>query len=205
MKIIREIISWTKALLFAFILTIITIAFVIQPLSVIGSSMEPTLEGKDLENSSKKGDYVIVLKLNYLLGAEPKYNDIVVIDSRVDKERTLLDNLLEVPIVKKMLKNQESEKNYWVKRVIGTPGDLLEYRDGKVYRNGKELEEDYIKEEMFYPFESIVVPENHVYVMGDNRNGSVDSREIGPVPYDHVLGKVFLRYYPLDKITNFGI
>jgi len=100
--------------------------------------------------------------------------------------------------------NQDyNETNYWIKRVIGEPGDLLEYIDGKVHRNGNELEEDYIKENMLFPFETIVVPENHVFVLGDNRNNSYDSRDIGTVPIDHVLGKVLFRYYPFDKMTNF--
>lgn len=202
-KLASEVISWSKALLLALTLSIIISAFVIQPFSVMGSSMEPTLDGKDPDNDSKKGDYVMVSKSNYALGTEPKYNDIVIIDSRIGKERSLKDNFLESPIVRKALNQDYNETNYWIKRVIGEPGDLLEYIDGKVHRNGNELEEDYIKENMLFPFETIVVPENHVFVLGDNRNNSYDSRDIGTVPIDHVLGKVLFRYYPFDKMTNF--
>ncbi|MGO4890492.1 signal peptidase I [Anaerobacillus sp. MEB173] len=81
-----------------------------------------------------------------------------------------------------------------MKRIIGDEGDTLEYKDGRVYRNGEELIEEYLKEDMTFPFETIVVPEKHVFVMGDNRNGSRDSREIGPVPIDNIVGKVLLRF-----------
>jgi len=72
-----------------------------------------------------------------------------------------------------------------------------------VYRNGEKLEEDYTKEKMSTSFEKVTVPEGHVYVMGDNRNISHDSRAIGPVPTDHIVGKVFLRYYPFNQIDLF--
>lgn len=202
-KLVSEVISWSKVLLFALTLSIIISAFVIQPFSVMGSSMEPTLDGKELYNEGKKGDLVMVSKSNYTLGAKPKHNDIVIIDSRMDKERSIKDSLLESFIVRKVFDGNYNEESYWIKRVIGEPGDLLEYIDGKVHRNGKELEEDYIKEDMLFPFETIVVPENHVFVMGDNRNGSRDSRDIGSIPFENVIGKVLFRYYPFNKMANF--
>ena len=80
----------------------------------------------------------------------------------------------------------------WVKRVIGRPGDVLEFKDGHVWRNGEQLQEPYTKDtKMNYTRStSVTVPEGHVFVMGDNRNHSSDSRFIGPVPVDHVLGFV---------------
>ena len=83
------------------------------------------------------------------------------------------------------------QKNVWVKRVIGRPGDTLAFRDGKVWRNGEPLDEPYINEPMNYSRkDEIKIPEGYVFCMGDNRNHSSDSRFIGPVPVDHVLGKV---------------
>ncbi len=193
-KIVSEVVSWSKALLFAITLSIILSAFVIQPFSVMGSSMEPTLDGKDPDEDNESGDRVMVLKSSYTLGGEPTYNDVVIIDSRLSKERTMKDNLFESPIVRKILDSDYNETNYWIKRVIGEPGDLLEYIDGKIYRNGKALEEDYIKEGMLFPFETIEVPKDHVFVMGDNRNYSHDSRDIGPIPIENILGKVLFKY-----------
>ena len=202
-KVISEIFSWCKALFIATSIAIIINAFILQPFTVSGSSMEPTLDGKDPMNEDKIGDRVLIYKSAFILGEEPKVNDIVIIDRRVNKKREVKDYLLESPIVSLIIRNNDDKKNYWIKRVIGEAGDTIEFKDGRVYRNGTELVENYIKEEMVVPFETIVVPENYIFVMGDNRNGSSDSRDIGPVPKENVLGKVLLRYYPLNKINNF--
>ena len=83
--------------------------------------------------------------------------------------------------------------NVWVKRVIGKSGDVLEFHDHGVYRNGTRLNEPYVNEPMNFSIEgSFTVPEGTVFVMGDNRNHSSDSRFIGPVPIDHVLGNVVI-------------
>ncbi|MFN7252953.1 MAG: signal peptidase I [Anaerobacillus sp.] len=202
-KVIGEIFSWSKALLIALSIAIIVSAFIFQPFTVSGSSMEPTLDGEDPINKDKIGDRVLIYKSAYILGEEPKFNEIVIIDSRVNRKRTLKDNLLESPIVSLIIRTNDDEKKHWVKRVIGEAGDTIEFKDGSVYRNGTELVESYIKEEMILPFETIVVPENYIFVMGDNRNGSEDSRNVGPIPKENVLGKALLRYYPLNKINNF--
>ena len=74
------------------------------------------------------------------------------------------------------------------------PGDVLEYREGKLYRNNELLAEHYIKEQMeFFPGK-VTVLEDSLFVMGDNRNASTDSREIGCIPMDHVIAKVFLKF-----------
>lgn len=202
-KIIGEIFSWSKALLIAFSVAIIVSGFIFQPFTVSGSSMEPTLDGVDPLNEEKIGDRVLIYKSDYLLGEEPKFNDIVIIDSRVNRKRMLKDNLIESPIVSMIIREKDNEKNHWIKRVIGEAGDTIEFKNGSVYRNGTELVENYIKEEMELPFEPIVVPENYIFVMGDNRNESKDSRSVGPIPKENVLGKVLLRYFPLNKINIF--
>lgn len=202
-KVLAEIISWSKALLIALSIAIFINAFIFQPFTVSGASMEPTLDGEDLIDKEKIGDRVLIYKSGYILGEEPKINDIVIIDSRLHKKRTLKDNLMESPIVSLIIRKNDDENIHWIKRVIGEAGDRIEYKDGNVYRNGTKLVEDYIKEEMVMPFETIVVPENYIFVMGDNRNGSRDSRSVGPIPKENVVGKVLLRYYPLNKINNF--
>ncbi|WP_314733378.1 S26 family signal peptidase [Anaerobacillus sp. CMMVII] len=109
-KIIGEVFSWSKALLIAFSIAIIVSAFIVQPFTVSGSSMEPTLDGEDPINEEKIGDRVFIFKSAYILG-EPKYNDIVIIDSRVNRKRTLKDNLLESPIVSLIFKKNDDEKS----------------------------------------------------------------------------------------------
>ena len=95
----------------------------------------------------------------------------------------------------------DNEEELFIKRVIGTPGDVVEGKDGIVYVNGEALDEPYIKEpaeEDFGPYE---VPEDSYFMLGDNRNYSLDSRawEHTYVKRDKILGKAFLRYYPNFK------
>ena len=87
-----------------------------------------------------------------------------------------------------------------IKRVIAKEGDILEIKDGTVYINGTVLDEgiDFTDGE-----EKITVPEGCVYVMGDNRLKSIDSRHFGAVNEDDIYGKVILRFYPIDSITIF--
>lgn len=70
---------------------------------------------------------------------------------------------------------------------------MIEIKDGSVYRNQKKVKEPYIKEPMnLVQNEKWIIPQHHIFVMGDNRNNSKDSREIGPIPIDHILGKVLM-------------
>lgn len=97
----------------------------------------------------------------------------------------------------------ESEGRNLVKRVIGIEGDLVEIKDGRVFVNGIELEEDYILETDISSKDlTLVVPEGKFFVLGDNRNGSKDSRsiDVGPVDEDIILGKAYFRLFPFTKI-----
>lgn len=90
--------------------------------------------------------------------------------------------------------------SHYIKRVIGLPGDTIEIIDNRVYRNGELLQEDYIYEEMHGNADcSILVPDGTLYVMGDNRNNSNDSRMFGPVSINTVLGRAVLFDVPLKK------
>ncbi|WP_078543487.1 signal peptidase I [Litchfieldia alkalitelluris] len=200
---VAEVFSWIKTIFVAVVFTIIVTTFFVQPYSVSGSSMEPTLQGIDPKDSSKVGDRVVVLKSAFLVGNEPSYEDMVIIDSRVDHERSWIDDMMDSPIVGTFTRDEQDSHVIWIKRVVGLAGDTLEFKDGHVYRNGEMLAEEYIKEEMNFPFEKVVVPEDSIFVMGDNRNYSSDSREIGPVPVDNVVGKVAFRMYPFNKIGTF--
>jgi signal peptidase I len=91
----------------------------------------------------------------------------------------------------------------YIKRVIGLPGDTVDIRDGKVYVNGLELEEPYIAAPPNYT-KSYQVPEEGIFVLGDNRNQSSDSHSWGYVPIGNVVGKAIIVYWPLEdlKILN---
>jgi signal peptidase I len=156
-------------------------AFVAQPFKVEQPSMESTL---------LHGQYVLVDKLSprwdpYGLG------DIIVFNPPETSSRGS-----DVP---------------FIKRVIGVAGDEVELRDGLVYVNGVAIEESYIfKEDDGTPQETIpapggathwVVPEGELFVMGDHRLSSADSRNFGPIEVSHVVGRAWLRYWPFDTFT----
>ncbi len=87
-----------------------------------------------------------------------------------------------------------------VKRVIGLPGERLRIRDGVVYINGRELIEPYVKEPWRGDLPELTIPEGMYFVMGDNRNNSLDSRVFGPVREDLVVGKAMASWWPTSKI-----
>ena len=180
---LHEVDEWLYAILMAWAIAMVIPIFLFQPARVSGESMVPTLHN---------GEYLIVSKLGHVMGDVPDYGDIVIIDTRVLYERTWKDDVTWPMQNYLAFFNQALQtKNVWVKRVIGRPGDTLAFRDGKVWRNGEPLDEPYINEPMNYSRkDEIKIPEGYVFCMGDNRNHSSDSRFIGPVPVDHVLGKV---------------
>lgn len=139
------------------------------------------VEGTSMLNTLFNADKVLVLKYGYV----PKKNDVVVITPV---------NQVDVPIIK---------------RVIATEGDTLsiDFSDGSVYVNGEKLNETYIKERMWVQGDGeipSVIPEGYCFVMGDNRNHSLDSRfkELGLVPNDRVVGNAKVIVYPFDR---FGV
>jgi len=159
------------------ILIAVVIAFVImqfiKPTIVKESSMQPTL----YENN-----YILLNKQAYHFG-KPEQGDIIVFHTG--------------------LKLENGKEKMLIKRVIGLPGDTIRIAEGKVYINGKELKEDYTKDGYTDGYiEDLKIPEGQLFVMGDNRLVSIDSRveEVGTVKIDQVLGKAFVRLYPFNEI-----
>ncbi len=95
---------------------------------------------------------------------------------------------------------QEGATAPYIKRVIGLPGEMLEVRAGRVLIDGQALDEPYTKEPSRHDFGPIVVPEDHYFVMGDNRNNSADSRYWGPLDESRIIGKAVFRFWPLNKM-----
>lgn len=178
-KIGAEIRSWAGSIGAAIVLALLVGIFIVQPTKVMGHSMDPTLHDQQR---------IFISKLSHTFRLEPDYSDIVIIDSRVHRERSIWDDIVEHPLIS-LFTGGDDDRTVYVKRVIGKPGDVLEFKNHKVYRNGEPLDEPYINEAMNYSSnEKITVPAGHLYVMGDNRNNSKDSRNIGFIPLDHVLG-----------------
>jgi signal peptidase I len=183
--------SWLKQIILIILITIAVSVLIIQTYDINDISMEPTFD--------RQGNRVLVFLTPYLFKATPNYGDIVIIDSRVERSRSLVDRLVESPLP--ALLSRETRDYMWVKRVVGLPGDRLEFIMGRVYRNGEVLDEDYIKGKMTMEHEPVVVPEGYIFVLGDNRNHSSDSRQIGPVPLENIQGRVILRFLPFTKIN----
>jgi signal peptidase I len=175
------------ALVVAFVLK----TFVAQAFYIPSSSMEPQLH---------VGDRVIVSKLAYQLH-EPRRGDIVVFPSPADD--TVDDSPLPVRVVKGVMEGvglTKPAKEILIKRVIGLPGETVEGRDGHVYINGIRLIEPYIAEGITTdPFGPTTVPDETLWVMGDNRRNSHDSRfaDVGPIPESTVIGRAIMKVWPL--------
>ena len=156
------------------------ITIVIKPTIVKESSMEPTL----YENN-----YLIVNKLAYFKKDHPGYGDIVVFRSDIDRK-------------------DGPGKKLLIKRVIGVEGDVITIKDGKVYRNGDVLDEPYVNEQQTQDddidVDSETIGEKQIFVMGDNRDVSIDSRskQVGQVNEEQLVGRAIIRLYPFNQITK---
>ena len=128
------------------------------------------VDGESMEPTLVSGEYVMVNRLSYRFGL-PQRGDIIV---------------FHFP---------ENPKEEYIKRVIGLPGDEVEIRNNQVYINGQALNESYIKGMVSTPG-SWRIPEGQLFVLGDNRNNSSDSREWGTVAMNLVVGKAVLVYWP---------
>ncbi|MGD1049519.1 MAG: signal peptidase I [Solirubrobacteraceae bacterium] len=170
-------------------------AAVVKPFVIPSQSMEPTL---------LPGQRVLVNRLAYDFGGLPQRGDIVVFHPP-----SSLTCAVNVPITEPCPRGVGSHaSDFFVKRVIGLPGDRLSIENGHPVINGKELtNEPYITPctdstscEMPH---TIVIPRGEYYMLGDNRGDSDDSRYWGPVPLSWIIGEVFATYWPIDRIGFF--
>jgi signal peptidase I len=124
------------------------------------------------------------------------YNKNVVLTERVSKE------LKHGEVI--VFDARPIDEEYYIKRVIGLPGDSVEIKDGSVYVNGEKLEEHYLKvETRTEPEMNIIVPEGEVFVLGDNREVSQDSRFIGTIPVKKIKGHAYFRIFPFNRTGKF--
>lgn len=179
----KEIFEWVQAIVIAVIIAFVLRTFVLTLVKVQGESMEPTLQ---------QSDRLYVNRFMY----NPEKGDIIIFRPASDPKRP------------------------YVKRVIATEGDTvyIDFESGEVFVNGEVLNEPYILEPTHrngsyitslmengtYSKENpIVVEKDKIFVMGDNRNNSKDSREIGQVPKDEIIGHALFRFWPLSNIDKF--
>lgn len=166
----NEILSWVKSFAFALIIAFICKQFLFTPSTVFGESMLPTFENEDR---------VIVSKTSAI-----QRFDLIIFDAP-----------------------DQEDKNY-IKRVIGLPGDRIEMKDDVLYINGEAFDESYLQGNRGdNPFGKLTgdfslkeVPKDSLFVMGDNRLHSKDSRYFGFISSDSVIGEVKFRFYPIQSI-----
>jgi len=166
--------EWIKALGIAIALAFVIRTFLFAPFIVEGESMETTLHNEEK---------LVVNKAIYYL-QEPKRGEIIVFHA-------------------------EAKRDY-IKRVIAVAGDTVEVRNDQLYINDKPVDEPYLEAKkkeaseegvpLTEEFGPVQVPEGQIFVMGDNRQNSRDSRQIGPVEVDTVVGRAEFVFWPLDQI-----
>lgn len=169
----KEIIEWIKVIVIAVILA-----------GVITTFVRPTLvKGASMENTLKQYDYLLVNKMAYK-SKLPERGDVIIFKSD-------------------LMQDNGREKDL-VKRVIALEGDHVVVSSGKVYLNDALLDENYTKDGYTDYEIDTIVPDGHIFAMGDNRLDSTDSRDpsVGPVPLEDIVGKVFVRLFPFNKITT---
>ena len=175
--VLLEILDWLKYILIAAIIGLSLNHFVIQRSEVEGSSMVPTLFDKD---------QLLVEKVTVHFGL-PDRGSIITVDASKLETR--------------------QEDQLYVKRIVGLPGESIDFQDGKVLIDGEILSEPYLPEDVLTEAPAgwsgpLKIPENHVFVLGDNRMSSADSRLYGPVPGSALNGHVLVRIYPFSR---FGV
>jgi signal peptidase I len=167
----RAAVEWGFLIVAALVIAIVIRTFVFQAFYIPSESMVPTL---------KVGDRVLVNKLSYKLH-DPRRGDIVVFKAPEAAATAEIKDL--------------------VKRLIGLPGETIEGRDGKIYIDGRELDEPYlpdgVKSRTFGPEK---IPPDHYFMLGDNRQYSKDSTFFGPIARKDLIGRAFMRIWPLSHL-----
>lgn len=167
----RIFVDWVVVIVIALLVAFLVRGFVLAHFVVDGSSMSPTLES---------GDRVFVNKLSYRLH-DPNRGDVVVLHQI----------------------SGASERDL-IKRIIGLPGEEIEMRSCQVFIDGAALSEPYLDPATMNgncggDFEPVQVPAESIFVMGDNRGGSQDSRQLGPIDRDDLVGRAFVVFWPTSN------
>lgn len=161
-----------QILVIALALALFIRAFIAEPRYIPSDSMLPTLE---------VSDRLVVEKISYYFRL-PQRGEIVVFE----------------PPQQLQIQGYQKDQAF-IKRVIGTPGQTVQIQNGIVYLNGNPLKEDYIAEPPAYQMPAVRVPEDQLFVMGDNRNNSNDSHVWGFLPKQNVIGHACFRFWPINR------
>ena len=202
---VKNILEWIYCIIIAVVIAILIKYFVGTPTIVKQTSMWPTLE---------QNDRLILNRLPRTFGKMPERGDIITFEAPSNNATGLTAEEIDNPIAK--YDNEpttwwgkftyhvlEIGKESYIKRVIALPGEHVEIKDGKIYINGEELDEPYLTDDVITEptgvLNDFIVPENTVFAMGDNREGSKDCRAFGCIPFERIESKVVIRFWPLNK------
>lgn len=200
----KNILEWIYCIIIAVVLALAVKYFIGTPTIVQQPSMNNTLA---------EGQRLILNRLTRTFKGKYNRGDIVTFEAPTISKVTLsdLDQKNPVAVYSYEPKGIIEKFNYYVleitkvsyiKRVIGVEGDHIKIAEGKVYLNGEELKEEYVAEgavTLSDRYVDITVPEGYIFVMGDNREHSTDSRSFGCIPIEKVESKVWIRFWPLNK------
>ena len=203
---IKNLLEWIYCIIIAIVLALLFRYFVGTPTIVKHESMYPTLEQDQRLWLNRWTRTTKIL---------PERGEIITFEAPSKTSFTSTEIDIDNPIAKyenepndifgKFVKyGLEIGKESYIKRVIALPGEYVEIKEGKVYINGKELEEPYLQDGIVTDvegtgFSDFVVPENTVFAMGDNRTSSIDCRVFGCIPLEKVESTVAIRIWPFDK------
>lgn len=179
----------------AAVIALVVKTFLAQAFYIPSESMEPQLA---------TGDRVVVSRLSYELH-EPRRGDVVVFDDPAQPEVTD-ESLLPVRLGREALEALgiiKPQGRELIKRVVALPGETVWGQGGRVVIDGRPLIEPYLPDPSITDdFAPVRVPDDHVFVMGDSRRNSKDSRRFGPVPADEVVGRAIARVWPPGRVAN---
>ena len=184
-------------IIIAFLLALLIKTFLVQAFFIPSASMVPTL---------KVGDRVLVNKFVYDFG-ETQRGDIIVFEDPHPTGGEVQRNPLQALwhwLTEGLGFSTGAEQDF-IKRVVGLPGETIEMRKGKVFIDGQPIEEPYLVRPGNGDYEPKAIPEGHVFVMGDNRPNSSDSRSIlGFIPEEKIVGKAFVLLWPPSRMEWLG-
>ena len=198
----KDILEWIACILIALILALVIRYYVGTPTIVQQVSMYPTLKQnkrlilnrwvRTTKTMPERGD---IITFEAPTSDSYQFDGSSVVAKYSREPKTLLSKIVHYGL--------EIGKDSYIKRVIALPGEHLLISDGKVYINGEELKEDYLQPQITTsvedcPYYDLTVPENCVFVMGDNRPESTDSRRFGCIPLEKIESKVWIRFWPLN-------